>query len=153
MSFSQQAYDNINKLLKLLKTRLNSTGKIKSIDSFGNEIYVDCDIFFTDQLTDYLILSLSWFNQTPVFTSFSFEDTVFVEIFSEIIVTGAAIQALAAKSLIEKGREFAVTDDGVTLNPPNVADLMHTQFALLLDYHVLRLREIKKDIVSFFNKS
>lgn len=153
MSFSQQAYDNINKLLKLLKTRLNSTGKIKSIDSFGNEIYVDCDIFCTDQLTDYLILSLSWFNQTPVFTSFSFEDTVFVEIFSEIIVTGAVIQALAAKSLIEKGREFAVTDDGLTLNPPNVADLMHTQFALLLDYHVLRLREIKKDIVSFFNKS
>jgi hypothetical protein len=153
MSFSQQAYDNINKLLKLLKTRLNSTGKIKSIDSFGNEIYIDCDIFCTDQLTDYLILSLSWFNQTPVFTSFSFEDTVFVEIFSEIIVTGATIQALAAKSLIEKGREFAVTDDGVTLNPPNVADLMHTQFALLLDYHVLRLKEIKKDIVSFFNKS
>src|ERR1700722_17915099 len=63
--YSQCAIKNINKLIKSLRARLNSSGKAKSADAFGNVTYVDCDIFSVDTLTAFIATALWDFNQIP----------------------------------------------------------------------------------------
>ena len=70
--YSQCAIKNINILLKSLKARLNSSGKSKAKDEFGNTIYVTCDIFSIDQLVTFLGTALWQFNEVPYFTFFTF---------------------------------------------------------------------------------
>jgi len=144
---SQQ--ENINKLLEMLKARLNSKGKAKSTDSFGNVVYVDCDIFSDDILECFLDLSLSEFNMIPIFSSFNFENDSFVKTFSAILVKGATLYALASKALIERGREFCFTDKGVDFNQPSISELMQSQFAAELTDHFEKLKLIKLSIGDF----
>lgn len=141
--FSPAACININKLLKLVKQRLASSGKTKANDQHGNVIYVDCDIFSVDTLVSFLVLSLSNFNQTPYFTNYSFEDDLVVDTFSEVLVEGAVVHALASKALIEKGREFKVEDNGMYFDPPSVSEMLNTQYATLIEHHFKKLKDIK----------
>lgn len=145
-TYSQAAIKNINKLLKSLKARLNSAGKAKAQDSFGNVIYVDCDIFSTDMLVTFLATALWDFNQVPYFTFFQFDDDNFVEQFGEILVEGATLYSLASKALIERGREFQITDNGVNFNPPTVSELMQTQYSTLLTNYWEKLKYIKNSL-------
>ncbi len=144
--YSQPAIKNINKLLKSLKARLNSAGKAKATDKFGNVVYVDCDIFSIDMLVTFLATALWDFNQVPFFTFFQFDDDNFVEQFGEILVEGATLYSLASKSLIERGREFQVTDNGLNFNPPTVSDLMNTQYSSLLSHYWEKLKMIKASL-------
>jgi hypothetical protein len=144
--YSQCAIKNINKLLKSLRARLNSSGKAKATDSYGNTIYVDCDIFSTDMLTTFLATALWEFNEIPYFTFFKFDEDCFVDQFGEIIVEGAAIYALGSKALIEKGREFQITDNGLNFNPPSIAELMQTQAGALMTQHQTKLTYIKNSL-------
>ena len=145
-NYSQAAIKNINKLLKSLKARLNSAGKAKSVDGYGNVTYVDCDIFSIDMLVTFLATALWDFNQVPFFTFFQFDDDNFVEQFGEILVEGATLYALASKSLIERGREFQVTDNGLNFNPPTVSELMNTQYSTLLSHYWEKLKYIKNSL-------
>jgi len=145
-NYSQYATKNINKLIKSLRARLNSAGKAKSADSYGNTIYVDCDIFSVDMLTTFLATALWQFNQIPYFTFFDFENTDFVEQFGEILVEGATLYSLASKSLIERGREFQITDNGLNFNPPTVSELMMTQYSALLTSYKEDLKYIKNSL-------
>jgi hypothetical protein len=144
--YSQTAILNINKLIKSLKARLNSAGKAKSVDSFGNTIFVDCDIFSIDMLVTFLATALWDFNQVPFFTFFTFDDTNFVDQFGEILVEGATLYALASKALIERGREFSITDNGINFNPPTVSELMNTQYNTLLTHYWDKLKMIKASL-------
>lgn len=144
--YSQPAIKNINKLLKALKMRLHSSGKAKATDKFGNVIYVDCDIFSVDMLVTFLATALWDFNQVPFFTFFQFDDDNFVEQFGEILVEGATLYSLASKSLIERGREFQVTDNGLNFSPPTVSDLMNTQYSALLSHYWEKLKMIKASL-------
>lgn len=144
MDLSKQATKNINKILKLVRARLNSSSKAKATDENNNVIYVDCDIYSTDMLVQFLFLSLSEFNQTPYFTAFTFEDADFLTTFADVIVEGAVIQALAAQALIERGREFKIEDHGIMMDPPNMSEMLNTQYATMLSYHVDKLRYIKQ---------
>ena len=99
--YSECAIININKLMKSLKARLNSAGKAKSSDAYGNTIYVDCDIFSVDTLTTFIATALWDFNQVPYFTFFTFDEDSFVEQFGEVLVEGATLYALASIALIE----------------------------------------------------
>ncbi|CAB4196481.1 hypothetical protein UFOVP1290_1, partial [uncultured Caudovirales phage] len=144
--YSQTAIKNINKLIKSLKARLNSSGKAKSVDSYGNVMYVDCDIFSIDMLTTFLATALWDFNQVPFFTFFTFDDDNFVEQFGEVLVEGATLQSLASKALIERGREFQITDNGLSFNPPTVSDLMNTQYSSLLTHYWEKLKMIKASL-------
>jgi hypothetical protein len=144
--YSQAAIKNINKLIKSLKARLNSAGKAKSADSYGNTIYVDCDIFSIDMLTTFLATALWDFNQVPYFTFFQFDDDNFVEQFGEILVEGATLYSLASKALIERGREFQITDNGLSFNPPTVSELMMTQYSALLSHYWEKLKMIKTSL-------
>lgn len=145
-NYSQCAIKNINKLLKSLRARLNSQGKAKSVDGYGNVIYVDCDIFSVDMLVTFLATALWDFNQVPFFTFFQFDEDSFVEQFGEILVEGATLYALASKALIERGREFQITDNGLNFNPPTVSELMNTQYSALLSHYWEKLKFIKASL-------
>jgi len=145
-NYSQCATININKLIKSLKARLNSSGKAKSADAYGNTIYVDCDIFSISMLTTFLATALWDFNQVPYFTFFTFDEDDFVNQFGEILVEGATLYALASKSLIERGREFQITDNGLSFNPPTVSELMQTQYSTLLSHYWEKLKYIKNSL-------
>lgn len=140
---------NINKLVLLLKARLSSEGKQKTLDTNGNVVYVDCNIFSNDILVQFLTLSLAEFNQTPSFTAFNFGDTEFTIVFSEILVEGATLYALSSKALIERGREFTIEDNGIGFRPPSVAEMLNTQFQTLLSHHFEKLKLIKSRITEF----
>jgi hypothetical protein len=126
--FSQNAIKNINRLVWMLKKRLNSSGKAVIKDSYGNDQLVDCDIYTIDQLVTFLITALEMFNMIPHFTHYTFEDTQFFDVFGANIVHGALIWALSSKALIERGREFQITDNGTSFQPPGVSDILTTQY-------------------------
>lgn len=141
--FSAQEILNINKLLTLVKSRLNSSGKSKLKDEHDNVVYVDCDIFSVDVLVTFLMISLSEFNQTPYFTNYSFADNLVVDTFADVLVEGAVLAALASQALIERGREFKIEDNGLYFDPPSVAEMLNTQYSTLLNHHSEKLKLIK----------
>ena len=129
-SYSQTALYNINKVIKMMKARLNSSGKAKSTDAYGNVDYVDCDIFSIDMLATFAAMALNEFNNVPYFTWFTWDDSWFFTQFSQVIADGACVYAMASQALIEKGREFSMTDNGVSFRSTecirNVADTICT---------------------------
>ena len=141
--FSKEAMNNINLLLTLAKSRLVSSGKVKTLDSKGNPIYTDVDIFSNETLLNFLILSMSDFNQVPEFTNFTLEDNDIVNRFKDIFVEGITLYALGSKALIEKGREYTVEDNGVGFDPPKLSELLNTQYSELLTHHFSKLCYIK----------
>jgi hypothetical protein len=148
-TLSDQAIQNCNKLLKLLKDRLRSSGKATAIDLHGNTVYIDCDIYSADMLISFITLSVCDFNQTPHFTFYTLEDTKFVDSFTEVLVEGATVYALASQALIERGREFQMLDSGVSFTPPSIAEMLNTQFSTLLAHHFEKLKLIKSAIFDF----
>jgi len=144
--YSDCAIRNINKLIKSLRARLNSSGKAKSTDGYGNTIYVQCDIFSVDMLVTFIATALWDFNQVPFFTSFNFDDSAFVEQFGEVLVEGATLYSLASQALIERGREYNITDSGVSFQPPTVSELMMTQYNALLTNYWDKLKVIKSSL-------
>jgi hypothetical protein len=144
--YSQTALLNINVLLKTLKARLDSSGKSKFKDANGNDVYVDCDIYTIASLTSFLVWSLERFNEIPHFTLFTFEDTEMMQQFHAIIVQGATLMALSSKSLLERGREFNLTDNGVNFQPPGVSELMSTQWSTSLANHWEVIKYIKQNL-------
>lgn len=147
--YSQVAIQNINKCLKALRARLNSSGKAKAKDKYGNDIYVSCDIFSTDVLTTMLAMSLSGFNQIPHTSGYTWDDTEFFKIYLDVIVQGAAISALASKQLIEKGREFTVTDNGISFSPPTISEVIGSQYSNEMTNHTEKVKSIKASMKPF----
>lgn len=145
-NYSQTALRNINKILKALKARLNNDGKAQSTDPFGNVTYIDCSVFSNDMLTTFIATAITDFNQVPYFTFFTFEDTPIIEQFMDIIVEGATLSALASQALIERGREFQITDNGVNFTPPTVSELLQTQYSTLLTNYFEKLKYIKNSM-------
>jgi len=144
--YSQLALQNINLLMKTLRARLDSRGKTTVKDEYGNDILVDCDIFSVESLTCFIADSLTEFNAIPFFTNFTFEDTEILRKFHHYIVQGATIMALASKSLLERGREFQFTDNGISFNPPTVSELMQTQWSTELQNHFEAIKMIKNSL-------
>lgn len=141
--YSQVAIHNINKLLKTLRARLNSSGKSKAKDQYGNTVYIDCDIFSVDVLVTMLADSLTMFNEIPHFTMFTFDDSEIVNQFHNVLVQGATLMALASKALIERGREFQFTDNGLSFQPATVSEVMMTQWSAELTNHTEKVKQIK----------
>jgi hypothetical protein len=127
--FSPTAIHNINKILKQVKARLKSAGFASTTDSFGNRTYVSCDVFSTDTLITFICDALAAFNQYPHFTSFTFDDTGIINNFFDLFVQKAVISALASQALIERGREFALADSGVSVTLPSLAEMLNTQYS------------------------
>jgi hypothetical protein len=144
--YSQNAIRNINKLLKTLKARLNSSGKAKSMAPDGTTIYVDCDIFSISMLVTFIANAITMFNELPYFTFYTFEDTDIIDLFHNTFVEGAVIQALASQALIERGREYALTDNGISFVPPTVSELLNTEWGTAFTAYQTKLTAIKASI-------
>lgn len=145
-SYSQIAIRNINILMAIVRARLSSSGLSKTKDEFGNDVFQSCDIFSVEQLTVFIAAALSAFNQIPTFTAFTFESTEILNIFAEVIVQHAVIYALSAKSIQERGREFGLTDNGVSFTPPSVAELLNSQFTAELGAWGEKVKLIKANM-------
>ena len=145
---------NVLSLMKLLRARLGSDGVRRKRDSFGRYIqdahgeYVlePCNVFATDELYTFLKASLSEFNAYPHFTNYNFEDLTFVNTFSNILTEGAFILALAKQALLERGREFMITDDGLSYQPPTVAEFIKGEMETFMNKYYERLKVIKCSI-------
>jgi|SRR5579885_1931739 len=140
---------NLIKLLDMVKARLHSKGKRKANNPFGladNVEYVDVDIYSTEMLMTFLQMSLSDFNSTPYFTFYTFEDSKIINQFASLLVEGAVMYALGSQALIERGREFSYTDNGIATVPPSVSELLQTQYSELLQIHYEKLKHVKQHI-------
>lgn len=147
-SFNKEEVEGINRLLKVLKKRLKNDGMRKSPDPENPSQFINtpCPVFNDNELICFLVNGLSEFNQYPHFTNFTFADDVIQDMFMDIIVQGALILALAAQSLIERGREFNITDNGVTYQPPQLSEILNTQYNAQLQDYKEKLKIIKCNI-------
>jgi hypothetical protein len=152
--FSPEELKGINILLKFLKSRLRSTGKkpIRDefgafvLDGYGEVITEQCDVFDTDILTAFLCQSLSEFNSTPFFTAYSFAEPIIQTLFSQTIVEGAYVFAIASQAILEKGRDFTITDGGINYQPPQLGEFLQSHYGTWLTSYRERIKFIKNSI-------
>ena len=152
--FTDQEIYGINVLLKFLKARLRNDGKKPLRDQFGAIVYdaygemvmQDCDVFSDDILTCFLCQALSEFNMIPFFTGFTFADEVIYKLFSAAIVEGAYVFAISSQALLEKGRDFTISDGGISYQPPALGDFLQSHFGTWLSSYRERLKFIKNSI-------
>lgn len=152
--FSEAEIEGINILLKALKARLNSSGTKPMRDqfgalirdSYGEIITEECNVFDDEVLVTFLCQALSEFNMVPFFTNFTFGDPTIQTLFAHAIVEGAYIVALASQSLIEKGRDFTISDGGISYQPPQLGDFLQSHYNTWLTSYRERLRFIKNSI-------
>lgn len=152
-NFSQEELYGINLLLKLLKSRLRSNG-IKPVrdeygafvyDGYGELITEVCNVFDDEILVALLCQALSEFNMVPFFTAYGFADQIIQTLFSAAIVEGAYVYALASQAIVEKGRDFTISD-GVSYTPPQLGDFLQSHYSTWLTSYRERLRFIKNSI-------
>jgi hypothetical protein len=152
--FTEQEIYGINILLKFLKARLRNDGKKPLRDQFGAIVYdaygemvmQDCDVFSDDILICFLCQALSEFNMIPFFTGFTFADEVIYKLFSAAIVEGAYVFAISSQALLEKGRDFTISDGGISYQPPALGDFLQSHFGTWLTSYRERLKFIKNSI-------
>lgn len=152
--FSDEEIKGINILLKYLKARLLSEGVKPVRDEFGAFVYdaygelltEDCNIFDDETLVTFLCQALSEFNMIPFFTAYTFADQVIQTLFAQAVVEGAYIVVLASQSLVEKGRDFTISDGGISYQPPMLGDFLQTHYSTWLTSYRERLKFIKNSI-------
>ena len=154
LDFSDEELAGINLLLKMLKARLQSTGE-KPVrdengafvyDGYGELVTEECNVFSDDILISFLCMALSEFNSVPFFTAYTFADSIVQSLFMHIIVEGAHVFALASQSILEKGRDFTISDGGVNYQPPQLGDFLQTYYSNWLSSYRERLQFIKNSI-------
>lgn len=146
LTLSDEEIQGVNCLLVQLKARLKNNLEVETLDAYGNKTYTDCFIFTNDELVYFLRCSLSEFNQTPHFTDFTFDMELIYKRFAHIIVEGAFILATAAQMLIEAGREFTITDNGVSFTPSNLSNVLNNELSTFVQRHTEMLKYIKTSI-------
>jgi hypothetical protein len=153
-NFSDEELHGINVLLKFLKSRLRSTG-IKPVrdqfgaftyDGYGILITEECNVFPDDILIALLCQALSEFNSVPFFTTYAFSDQIIYTTFSHIIVEAAYVFALSSQALLERGRDFTISDGGISYQPPQFGDFLQTHYSTWLSSYRERLQFIKNSI-------
>jgi len=97
-------------------------------DAYGEIVTEECNVFDNEVLVTFLCQALSEFNMIPFFTGYTFADPVIQTLFAQAIVEGAYIVALASQSLIEKGRDFTISDGGINYQPPQLGDFIQTHY-------------------------
>jgi len=152
--FSEEEILGVNTLLKFLKARLRNDGKKPVRDQFGAIVYdaygdivtEECNVFSDDILVCFLCQALSEFNMIPFFTTFTFADEVIYKLFAAAIVEGAYVFAIASQTLVEKGRDFTISDGGLSYQPPALGDFLQSHYGTWLTSYRERLKFIKNSI-------
>ncbi len=139
ISFEDSCVTPIGKRGQCIKDRAVAMTRVRLKD-----IVPECWAFCEDEIDMFLETSLSDFNAWPTFTSFTW-DTVPTN-FLGVLVLGAQVFSLFAQGLLESGREFTITDNGISFTPPQISGYMQSTASTLLA-HYTELREtIKRNI-------
>ena len=152
--FSEAELTGLNILLKHLKSRLRSDGKKPSrdeygafiTDGYGEIVMEECNVFSDEILACFLSAALSEFNMVPFFSSFTFADQIIYKTFSHSVVEGAYILALSSQALVEKGRDFTISDGGISYQPPALGDFINGHYQNFMTSYRERLKFIKNSI-------
>lgn len=152
--FSESELIGLNILLKHLKVRLRSDGKKPSrdqygafiTDGYGEIVMEECNVFSDEILACFLSSALSEFNMIPFFSSFTFADEIIYKTFSHAITEGAYILALSSQALVEKGRDFTISDGGISYQPPALGDFINGHYQNFMTSYRERLKFIKNSI-------
>ena len=136
--YSQEEVRGINILLKTLNSKLRNV----AFKSDGTR----CDVFDQDDLIEFICAGLSEFNATPTITGFNFADQAVYTTFKDVITTGAMLQAWYGQSILEAGKEWTVTDNGVTINPPQISAAITNIYNSQLSDYRAKLKEIKRNL-------
>ena len=98
-----------------------------------------CWAFQEDEIDMFLESSLSAFNSEPTFTNFNWGDLE--DRWLHVIALGSAVFALYAQGLLEVGREFNITDNGISFTPPQISGYLQTvASALMAQYDAIKQR-------------
>lgn len=99
---SQVEIINANKLIKRLRRNYMMTSL-----KYGRDHFYDPD---PEYLTKLIMYSISQFNSVPPFTSYSLEDTEFLDQYQSLIISTAFVFELAHKRLNSNGKVGAKID-------------------------------------------
>ncbi len=138
IEYSQQAKANINVLLKMLKSRLRSTG----FKPDGSR----CDLFSNEDLLQFLNVALAEFNLTPTITGYTFDDSLTRTLFADILTQGAMLAAWSGQAILEAGREYSIQDNGSTIQPPPVSSTISGMFNTQLNDYRNKMKEAKRNM-------
>ena len=108
------------------------------------DIDAKCWAFSEDEVDLQLETSLSDFNAWPAFTCFTW-DTL-PENFLGVITLGAQVFSLFSQGLLEAGREFNITDNGISFQNPPISGYMQTTASTLLQSYTEMKEKIKANI-------
>lgn len=137
INFTQDEIYGINILMQKLRFRLRNTQRKPD----GSR----CDILSIDDMESFIWLALSEFNATPTFTSYTFADPTIYTIFSDLIVEGAYLKSLPSIIPAEVGREWVVTDDGISVTPASVSGALNNILSALYSEYRAKLKEAKRN--------
>lgn len=152
--FSEAELTGLNVLLKFIKARLRSDGEKPKrdqygafiTDGYGELMTEECNVFSDELLACFLCSALSEFNMIPFFTSYTFADEIIYKTFGHAIVEGAYILALSSQAMVEKGRDFTISDGGISYQPPALGDFLQANYTNFLTSYRERLKFIKNSI-------
>lgn len=137
INFTQEEIFGINMLMQKLRFRLRNTQRKPD----GTR----CDILSIEDMESFLWLALSEFNATPTFTAYTFADPSIYTIFSDLVVEGAYLKSLPSLIPAEVGREWVVTDDGISVTPASVSGALNNILSALYSEYRAKLKEAKRN--------
>lgn len=147
LNFSEEEIVNINILLEALRSTLKSNGVKEVVDPItGLVTLVPCTVFSDDELIQFLCISLTEFNSRPFVSNIRFSDIRVSQLWKYILVEGAHLLALGAQVLIEAGREFNVSDNGISFQPPPLSTAINNQFSARYTQYKQDLDLIKRNM-------
>lgn len=116
--------------LRMLRVMLKDFKLAPNIQAFGDE-----------ELNVFLEVSISDFNAQPMFTAFDWNSME--NRWLGVICRGAFVMALFAQGLLEQGREFTITDNGISFTPPGLGAFMQTTASSILAQYQKEKEDIK----------
>ena len=82
----------------------------------------------------------------PTFTEFTFEDSEIIRIFYAVLIQHAVLSAMAGQAIIERGREMNITDNGVSLTIPSIAEMLNSQYSAEMGNWTEMVKLIKQNM-------
>lgn len=106
-------------VIEKLNTLLSNAGQQKVVDDAGKTSYIPVKIFEDKDLQNFIELS-----ETAVQNVLKKEPGVAIGLYPELVVEHAFYLALISRSLVEKGREYVIQDNGLAYEPPHISSHM-----------------------------
>ena len=120
-----------NQLISLLRVILNDTDSA-------------CEIFGDSQLLSYIDLGLMDVNSHPTFTYYDINSVP--RDWYNCIVKGAYVFAIDAQGLVERARNFNITDQGVSYTPPDLPGHFQTLSQMVRAEYQAEKEKIKANV-------